>query len=62
MTSRFLEGCVGYVLETRPSGRPGCIKEAWLGGAGGESDREFSLRTSRVWDACLSSRELSSSE
>lgn len=46
-------------MEKRTSGRSSSIKEGWDGGAGGESDQEFSFRTSRVWGAYLSPKELS---
>lgn len=34
------------------------LKEGWDGDAGGESGQEFSFKTSRVWDAYMSPKEL----
>lgn len=43
-------------MEKRTLGRSDFINEGWDGDAGGDSDQEFSFRTSRVWDAYLSSK------
>lgn len=43
-------------MEKRTLGGSDFIHEGWDGGAGGDSDEEFSFRTGGVWDAYLSSK------